>query len=299
MIILPSVLISGIFVGCIYSLLAIGFVLVYKSSRVFNLAQGEFLLFGACFGWVLAADLGLSIWMVILITMSIGGGLGLIVYRIVVKPLIGMPLVSLIMATIALSSVLKGLLVGIWSSPPYAYPWGNFFNLVLPEKWGGIIISGKFLMASAVAACLIIFFLFFFNYTKLGLGMRAVAEDQQAAQSLGIRVRKIFALTWVIAVIVGSVGGILMGQLLSVTPELAKLGLIVLPVAIVGGMDSIQGCIIGGIIVGIGENIAAVYIDPSLPHSGGFRIVIPYLMMLMILIIKPYGLFGLKRIERM
>lgn len=128
--------------------------------------------------------------------------------------------------------------------------------------------------------------------------MRAMAEDHQLAQALGINVRRIFTLTWCISVTVAGIGGNNLGQLLTVHPELARLGLIVLTVALLGGLDSVQGCIIGRVIIGIAENVAAVYLDPLLPHNGGLRIIIPYLIMLFTLIIKPYGLFGLKRIGR-
>ncbi len=295
---LAGVVILGIIVGLIYSLIALGFVLIYKSSHVFNLAQGEFLLFGACIGWVFATSLGLNIWIVVLLTVISCALLGLVVERIILHPLIGQPLIAIIMLTIALSMFLKGILIGIWWAPPYAYPRISFLELKLPSELGGSLISSQFLLASLISIGLIILFLLFFNYTKLGLGMRAVAEDHQVAQSLGVNVRSIFSLTWVISSIVGGIGGVLLGQLLTVSPELATLGLIVFPVALLGGMDSIHGCIVGGIIIGVAENLSAVYLDRFLPHSGGLRMIIPYLIMLFILIIKPYGIFGLKKIER-
>lgn len=296
--ILPAVLILGMMVGLNYSLIALGFVLIYKSSHVFNLAQGELLLFGACIGWVLASILGLSIWLVMLFTVIFSAVLGLLIERIIIHPLIGQPLLAVIMATIALSLLLRGVLLGIWWAPPYGYPRVKFLEISLPEKLGGTPIPPQLLLASIISFVLIILFLIFFKFTKLGLAMRAVAEDQQVSQTLAINVRRIFAFVWSISAIAAGVGGVLLGQMLTVSSELARYGLLVLPVALLGGLDSVLGCIIGGIIIGILENLSAIYLDPLLPHSGGLRIAVPYLVMLLILIIRPYGIFGLKRIER-
>lgn len=292
---LPTVLISGTMVGCVYALIALGFVLIFKSSHIFNLAQGEFLLFGACIGWVFATTLGLNFWLTLLLTIICCGILGALVERIVLRPLIGEPLLSIIMLTIALSMFLKGILIGIWWKAPYGYPRLEFIK---PLSLGQTVIAPQFLISFLASIALIVIFLLFFKYTKVGLGMRAVAEDHQVAQSLAVPVKRIYSLTWAIAAIVAGIGGVLLGQLLNVNPELATLGLLVLPVALLGGLDSVPGCIVGGIIIGISENMAAVYLDPFLPHSGGLRIVIPYLIMLIVLLIRPHGIFGLERIER-
>lgn len=293
---LGLVLVSGVMVGCIYSLIALGFVLIFKSSHVFNLAQGEFLLFGACIGWTFATALHLNFWLALLLTIVCCALLGGLTERVVLRRLIGESLLTIIMVTIALSMLFKGILTGIWWKAPYGYPGVEFLKpVVLGEH---IVIAPQTLMAFLTSVLLIIIFLLFFKYAKLGLGMRAVAEDHQVAQSVSIPVKRIYTLTWAIASTVAGIGGFLLGQLLTVSPELATLGLIVLPVALLGGLDSIPGCIIGGIIIGISENAAAVYLDPFLPHSGGLRIVIPYLIMLVVLLIRPHGLFGLERIER-
>lgn len=296
--ILLSVLLLGIMVGCIYSLITLGFVLIFKSSKVFNVAQGEFLLFGACVGWTFATVLGLNIWLVMLLMIACSALLGFLVERLVLHHLIGESLLALIMATIALSLFLRGTLIGIWAAPPYSYPRIEFSWLALPPELGGALISSQAIMTSIISAGLIVLFLFFFKYTKLGLAMRAVAEDHQVAQSLGVNVRRIFSLIWVIAAIVAGIGGVLLGQIVTVSPELARFGLVVLPVALLGGMDSIPGCIVGGIFIGVAENLAGIYLDPFLPHSGGLRIITPYLIMLFVLIIRPCGIFGLERIER-
>ena len=299
MTLLPGVLISGIMIGGIYAIIALGFVLIFKSSHVFNLAQGEFLLFGACIGWTFTAGVGLNFWLALICTVVSCAVLGLLMERLVLRPLIGQPLLSIIMVTIAFSMLLKGILTGIWWKAPYGYPSGQFIKPIgLSENLGGITIAPQFLMAFLASCVLIVVFLIFFKYSKLGLGMRAVAEDHQVSQSLGVRVKRVYSLTWAIAAVVAGIGGIFLGKMLTVGPELATLGLIVLPVAILGGLDSVPGCIVGGIIIGVAENVAAVYLDPLLPHSGGLRMVIPYLIMLVVLIIRPHGLFGLERIER-
>jgi branched-chain amino acid transport system permease protein len=290
------VLISGVMVGCIYTLIALGFVLIFKSSQVFNLAQGEFLLFGACIGWTFASALGLGFWLVLLFTIICCGFLGFLIERIILRRLIGEPLISIIMVTLAISLLLKGILLGVWWKAPYGYPRVAFLK---PLRLGGsMVLSPQMLIGFLASIFLVIIFLLFFKYSKLGLGMRAVAGDYQVAQSLAVPVKRIYSITWAIASAVAVIGGLLLGQLLSVTPELASLGFIVLPVALLGGLDSIPGCILGGIIIGVAESLSAVYLDPFLPHSGGLRTIVPYLLMLVILIISPYGIFGSRRIER-
>lgn len=296
---LPGVVISGIMIGGIYALIALGFVLIFKSSHIFNLAQGEFLLFGACIGWTFAAALDLNFWLALICTIFTCAILGSLLERMVMRSLIGQPLLSVIMVTIALSMLIKGILIGVWWKAPYGYPSGGLLEpIIISKQLLDITIDPQFLMAFLAACVLIIVFLIFFKYAKLGLGMRAVAEDHQVAQSLGIPVKRVYNLTWAIAAVVAGIGGVFLGKMLTVSPELARLGLIVLPVAILGGLDSVPGCIVGGVIIGVAENVTAVYLDPLLPHSGGLRMVIPYFLMLIVLIIRPHGLFGLERIER-
>jgi len=295
---LDSVIISGVTTGLIYALIALGFVLIFKASRVFNLAQGELLLFGACIGWTFAALLNLNIWAALILTALCSGILGFLIEYFLIQPLISQPPAASIMLTLALAMALKGILIGIWWAPPYGYPSSSLLSVDMLPKFGGAMVSPQMLEAALIALVLIVIFLLFFNFTRIGLSMRAVAEDHQVAQALGINVRKIYTLTWVIAAVVAGIGGLLLGRVLTVSGELSTLGLVVLPVALLGGLDSIFGCIVGGIIIGIAENVAAIYLDPLLPRGGGLRIVFPYIIMLVILVIRPEGLFGLKRIER-
>ena len=291
-------MVQGIITGLIYSLIALGFVIIYKSSQVLNIAQGEFLLFGACIGWTFSCW-SQNIWAGLLATGIACMALGAAAERSFIRPLIGQPLIAIIMVTIALSMLLRGILVAVWWSPPYVYPSQQLLrDLVITVGGIHLSIQSDYLLASAV--CIISFLLFalFFKFTMLGLRMRAVADDHQAAQSVGINVRNVFKFVWVIAAVVGGIGGFLLGKILTVSPDLYALGLVAFPVAIVGGMDSVPGCILAGIMVGVAENLAGVYLDPFLPHSGGLRLIVPYLLMLFVLIVRPYGLFGLERIER-
>ncbi len=292
---LSTVIISGVMTGLIYALIALGFVLIFKASHVFNLAQGEFLLFGACIGWAFASLLHLNIWIALALTVLCSGALGFLIEYALIQPLIGQPHAASIMLTLALGMALKGILIGIWWAPPYDYPRTRLLEFNLPPQ---LMVSASMMEASIIALVLIVIFLLFFNFTRIGLSMRAVADDHQVAQSLGINVRRIYALTWIIAAIVAGIGGLLLGRVLTVSAELSALGFLVLPVALLGGLESILGCIVAGIIIGIAENAAAIYLAPLLPRSGGLGVVFPYLIMLLILFIRPEGLFGLKRIER-
>lgn len=290
-----KILLSGGMVGLVYSLIALGFVLIYKSSKIFNLAQGEFLLFGACIGWTFSTLLGLNILFAFFLTVISCALLGLLIERVFFRPLIGQPLISIIIFTLAVSMFLRGILIGIWWAPPYTF---ERIQIKFLERFLFSGFSVQYLICGFFSIALIVLFLLFFKFTKKGLALRAIAEDVQAAQVYGINIRKLFPVMWSIAAITGGLGGFFIGQILTVSAELASLGLIVFPVALIGGMDSVPGCIIGGIIIGIVENIAAVYLDPLLPHTGGLRMIAPYLLMLIILLIRPHGILGLKRIER-
>lgn len=290
-----KILLSGGMVGLVYSLIALGFVLIYKSSKIFNLAQGEFLLFGACIGWTFSTFLELNILFAFFLTVISCALLGLLIERVFFRPLIGQPLISIIIFTLAVSMFLRGILIGIWWAPPYTF---ERIQITFLERLLFSGFSAQYLVCGFFSIALIILFLLFFKFTKKGLALRAIAEDVQAAQVYGINIRKLFPIMWSISAITGGLGGFFIGQILTVSGELASLGLIVFPVALVGGMDSIPGCIIGGIIIGMVENIAAVYLDPLLPHTGGLRMIAPYLLMLVILLIRPHGILGLKRIER-
>ena len=289
---------TGIMVGGIYALIALGFVLIFKSSKVVSIAQGELMLVGsyACLSLMLHFHLGLLV--SIIITMLCAAILGMLIERFFLRPLIAQPLIASVMMTIAIASLLRGLVVGIWKGLQYPYPQtlasGNI-------NVGSLVLSGPLLVSFACVTVLVVVFTLFFQRSKLGLGMRATAEDQQVVQSCGIRVSSIFSWAWIISAVLAAIAGFLFCSQTSVNLAVADLGLKAVAVAILGGMDSIGGAIVAGLIIGVLENLAVAYLDPFLPASwsgGGLRDVIPFIVKLLVMLRWPYGLFGLRKIER-
>ncbi len=288
-----QLVISGLMIGSIYSIVALGFVLVYKASGVLNFAQGEFLLFGSFFLWTMLVPLQLPIVIAFLLTLLFAILLGLLVERLTLRPLIGQPIISLLMVTLGLSALLRGMVMLIWGGRVENYP------PVLPTHtvtFQGVTISVLHVWAFILAMSLMAIFALFFRYHKMGLAMRASAEDHQVARSVGINITTVFALSWVIASIVSAVGGFLLGSISGISPMISGMGLKVLTVVLFGGMESILGCAIAGPFIGVLENLAGGYLDPIV--GSGAKEVAPFVVLILILLIKPYGLFGLKRIER-
>lgn len=284
---------SGILTGGIYALIALGFVVIYKATGVFNFAQGEIVMVSAYVCWALLVQFGLPLWISFALTFAFAAGLGLVVERFALRPMIGQPLLAAMMITLALIAVLDGLVTVIWGSRQEVLP--DFFPRQ-PLHLGSVMISQQLLMGFGIAVALFVAFVLFFQRTKIGLGMRATAEDHQVSMSLGIKVSTSFAMSWVIACIVAAVGGILLGSVNGVNMNLAFLGLKAFPVVILGGLDSIPGAIVAGLIVGVLEKLATGYIDPLV--GGGFAEIFPFIILLFVLMVRPYGLFGTKKIER-
>ena len=284
---------SGILTGGIYALIALGFVVIYKATGVFNFAQGEIVMVSAYICWALIVQFGVPLWISFLLTFAIAAGIGLTVERFALRPMIGQPLLAAMMITLALIAVLDGLVTVIWGSRQEVLP--DFFPRQ-PLHLGSVMISQQLLMGFGIAVALFVAFVLFFQRTKIGLGMRATAEDHQVSMSLGIKVSSSFAMSWVIACIVAAVGGILLGSVNGVNMNLAFLGLKAFPVVILGGLDSIPGAIVAGLIVGVLEKLATGYIDPLV--GGGFAEIFPFIILLFVLMVRPYGLFGTKKIER-
>ena len=288
-----QMLITGIVVGSIYGLVALGFVLIYRASDVLNLANGEFVMIGAYIAVTFTMILNLPYWLAIIITLILSGLLGVFVEKVILGPLRTAPVISVIMATIGLSSLLGGAVHMIWGhqnrSLPQVFP-------TTPYKIGDIIIQPVYLWSFVIVMVLLIIFSIFFKYSKIGIAMRASADDQQAALSMGMSVKTIYAVTWIIAAVVAAVGGVLLGHINGVTTQMAVIGLTVLPVVILGGLDSILGAIIGGFLIGIIQNLAGGYLDPLV--GGGLKEVVPFIIVLLILMVKPHGLFGNRGIER-
>ena len=288
-----QMLVTGIVVGSIYGLVALGFVLIYRASDALNLANGEFVIIGAYICLTLMTAYKIPFVIALFITLIVSLIMGLVVERLVIRPLQNAPVISLIMATIGLSSLLGGAVHIIWGHQTKTFP--QIFPTA-PIEVGGIIITSVYLWSFIIVITLLIAFSVFFKFSKMGLAMRAIAGDQQAAQSMGISVKSVYAITWAIAAVVAAVGGVLLGNINGVSPGMAAIGLTVLPVVILGGLDSVLGAIVGGFIIGILQSMAGGYLDPLI--GGGLKDVVPFIIVLLILLIKPYGLFGRVGIER-
>jgi branched-chain amino acid transport system permease protein len=287
--------ISGISLGMVYALVAIGFVIILKCSNAFNIAQGHFVMLGGYLGFTLLVTLHLPVWAAVVVAIIVAVIMGLVIERLALRPLIGQPVLAVVMMTIALASVIEGIAILAWGGEYKTY------NNVLPAvnlKIGPISIPPESFIGLIVSAVVVASLMIILRYTKSGLAMRATAEDEQVVRSSGIRVTTVYALAWVIACVVGVIGGILLGGVSGVMTSLADVGLKAFAVVILGGLDSVGGAIIAGLILGVLENLAAGYLDPLLPSGGGMANVFPFIVMIIVLIIRPNGLFGLKRIER-
>src|SRR5689334_415543 len=291
-----ALILNGVSIGLMYSLIALGFVLVYKSTDAINFAQGEFVMMAALIGAVVVGFnvspiVGAIAAVVIVLAVMIGFGFAL--ERVVLRPLLGRPIVAVIMATIGLASVLRGLTPIIFGGETRALP--------LPIPDDPVVIGPATLppiqvLGAGVAILLFVGFNWFFKKSRMGVAMRAVADNQQVAQAMGINVERYFALAWAMAGIVSALGGIVWGSMLGVDVHLALVGLKVFPVVILGGLDSIGGALVGGLIVGLVESLASGYLDPYV--GGGTKDFAPYLLMILVLMVRPYGIFGKRQIER-
>jgi len=288
-----QMLITGIVVGSIYSLVALGFVLIYKASDALNFANGEFVLIGSYICLTLVAVYKIPFLIAFVLTLVFNAVLGIAVEKVVLRPLTNAPVISVIMATIGLASLLGGIVHMIWGHQTKSFP--PIFSSEL-IRIGDIIISPIYLWSFVIVMVLLTIFTIFFKFSKMGLAMRAVADDQMAALSMGISVKTVYAITWGIAALVAAVGGILLGNINGVDASMAVIGLTVLPVVILGGLDSIPGAIVGGFIIGILQSLSVGYLQPII--GGGIKEVIPFIVVIIILMIKPYGLFGKGGIER-
>ena len=289
-----QLVVSGVSLGMVYALVALGFVIILKCSRAFNIAQGHFVMIGGYLGYTFLVTFNLPIWASLLLAILVAIMMGLLIERLTLRPLVGQPELAVIMMTIALASVLEGLAVLIWGGQYKTY------HKVLPTvtlKLGEISIPPESLIGLSVSIVAVAALLLFFRYTKIGLAMRATAEDLKVVQSVGIRATTVYAVSWVIACVVGVIGGILSGAVSGVMIALSQVGLKAFAVVLLGGVDSIGGAIVAGIIVGVLENVAAGYLDPLLP-GGGLAQVFPFIVMIIVLVFRPHGLFGMARVER-
>jgi len=290
-----QLVISGFALGMVYALIAIGFVIILKCSKAFNIAQGHFVMIGGYLGFTFLVVFGLPVWASLLAAIAAAIIMGLLIERLTLRPLVGQPVLAVIMMTIALATVLEGVATLVWGGEYKTY------HGVLPTitlQVGELSVPPEMLIGLMVSVLVVAILMIFFRYTKSGLAMMATAEDEQVVQSAGIRVTTVYALSWVIACIVGVIGGIILGGVSGVMIPLAHVGLKAFAVVLLGGVNSIGGAIIAGIILGVAENVAAGYLDPLLPAGGGLASVFPFIIIIIVLIFRPHGLFGLVEIER-
>jgi branched-chain amino acid transport system permease protein len=287
-----EVALGGLLAGVMYSLVALGFVLIYKASGVFNYAQGSMVLFAAL-SFVGLLELDVPIWFAMLLTVAIMVALAYVVERLVLRPLVNQEQITLFMATIGISFFLDGFGQEVWGSDVHA------LNIGIPQNplfLGKILINQFDLIAAAVAGSLVAALALFFQYTRVGRALRAVADDHQAAMSVGIQLKSIWIVVWSAAGIVALVAGIMWGSKLGVQFSVALVALKALPVLILGGFTSIPGAVIGGLIIGAGEKLSEVFLGPML--GGGIEAWFAYMLAMLVLLVRPQGLFGERIIER-
>ena len=284
---------NGVLIGLMYSLIALGFVLVYKATDAVNFAQGEFVMIAGFVAVGALTVFGVPLWLSILLALVGMVAFGFALERVMLRKLIGRPVIAIVRATIGLAAILRGL-----------GPFGIFQgtrSLPLPLSDEPFVLGPLFippiqLVGGLVSLLFLAGFGYFFLKSRKGIAMRAVADNQQVALAMGINVERYFGVAWAMTGIVSALGGVLWGNMLGVDVNLALVGFKVFPVVILGGLDSIPGAIIGGLIVGIVENVAAGYVDPFV--GGGTKDFAPYVLMILALMIRPYGIFGKRIIER-
>ena len=272
--VLAELTVAGLANGMIYALIAIGFIIIYKATDVINFAQGPLLLLGAYLGYTFLS-LQIPVWLGIGLALGVAALVGVAMARFALRPLIGKPVISMIMATVALSSILHALIQGIWGVRPRNFP----LDVDRPVVIG-------------VAAVSLVALGWFFRRSREGLAMRAVADDQQAAMSVGVSLPRTLSLAWALASAAAALGGILLAGLVGVSQDITATGLRVFPVVILGGLDSIAGAVIGGALIGLVEAYAGGYVGK------GVQTLVPFALLLLVLMVRPYGLFGKRRMER-
>jgi branched-chain amino acid transport system permease protein len=291
-----EVLAGGLLAGVMYSLVALGFVLIYKASGVFNFAQGAMVFFAAL-TFVSLLKLGWNFWLALAVTLAAMVALGIVTERVVLRPLINQPPITLFMATIGLTFVLEGLSQLLWGSQPHGLELGipDVPMEWLSQRWN-INISQFDLFAAAVAGVLVAVLAVLFQKTRIGRALRAVADDHQAALAVGIPLQHIWAIVWGVAGFVALVAGLMWGVRNGVQFALTFVALKALPVLLIGGFESIPGAILGGLIIGATEKLAEVYFGPYV--GGGIESWFAYVVALLFLLVRPEGLFGEKHIDR-
>jgi len=290
-----QLLINGVIVGMLYGVVAMCFVLIYKSTQVVNFAQGEFLVLGAWVCLTLIVNAGMPFIFAFIFSLVFMAIFGIVLQMVILRPLIGEPIISVIMVTIGLSIFMQSLMNWVFGNNAKTYP--DVFGDLGTVTIGGLNVEMAYIMSFFLSLIIMLSFFYFFKFTRHGLAMRATAYSQQVALSLGISVKRTFAMAWAISALVSGVAGVVMGLVGAVSNSLAFIGIKVFPAVIVGGLDSIVGAVLGGVLIGILENMAE-FVDGEYLKVGNLFTVAPFYILILILMIKPYGLFGTKDIER-
>ncbi len=292
---LIQLLASGVAVGGVYALVGLGFVAIFKATGIVNFATGEFMMLGAYFAYTALVVLKLPFALTVIAALAGAAAVALVVERALLRPLFGQPTITVVMVTLGLSSILKGLAQIVWTAGYKSFP------RIFPREpiiLGPAIVPSRLFYGFCIAAVAVALLAAFFRFTRAGVAMRATASDQGAAYALGVDIRRVFGLSWGIGAAAAALGGMVVGTIGGISPQLGALGLKVFPVVILGGLDSVAGAIVGGILIGILENLAGGYLDPYVT-GGSVKEVVPFLVLLAILMVRPYGLFGTREIERL
>jgi len=300
---LPQFVVTGLLLGGPLALNALGIVLIFKATYIFNFAQGQMLLLGALITWWFALELGAPLWVAILLALVLSAVIGLLIERFALRPMTGQPLLSIILMTLGLSQVFQGLALLVFGSVQRNFP--QIFSVTDPYKittpfvFNGnnitIILKQNLVWSFVIAILCVVIISLFFRFTKTGLTMRGTSEDHELAQSIGININRVFGLSWALAGMVATIAGVLLATSSGLDMSLSVVVLAAFPVVLLGGLDSIPGTIVGGLIIGLSMGLASASKNPVVRDMSE---IMPYILLLVVLLIRPEGLFGQKRIER-
>ncbi len=288
-----NAVVQGLLLGGVYALIALGVVVIAKATKVFNMAHGNLMMMMAFFTWWLVSAHDLPLWAAVPLVMVFSVLVALILDRTVMRPLIGRPMLIPFVAMLLVGLIINGISTLWWGGRPRSMPH------ILPSgslHLGGISLSWALLFSFLIATAMFVAFVLFFRYTRMGLAMRSVAERQVVSQSLGIDVNRVFAASWVVGLLSAAIGGILLASMFILDSSLGEYGMMTaMPVLLLGGIESVPGAFVGALIIGLVSTLSSTYVDP---HVTAFSSVLPYILMVVILMIRPNGLFGLKEIRR-
>lgn len=300
---LPQFAVTGLLAGGPIALIALGLVLIYKATYIFNFAQGQLLLLGALFTWWFALEIGLPLPIAIALAILISALIGYLIERFALRPLTGQPLLAIVLMTLGLSQALQGSALLLFGATQRNFPQifspADPYRITTPFIHEGnniVVILKQNLTWSFIVAILgVILVGALFRYSRIGLAMRATSEDHELAQSVGLGIRRIFAFSWALAGVIATVGGVLLATSSGLDPSLSFVVLAAFPAVLLGGLDSIPGAIAGGLLIGLSQGLVKVFKEPIIRNSAE---IMPYIVLLIVLLIRPEGLFGQKRIER-